>query len=125
VPQDLAEELALAEQIGVRPVSPSAPDFLRYANEERIKWVVTQEGQLQIIPETWHGIEIMHSVASGGRPVLAAGEANIAVQGSMRWGIKITPHSGHYLRGASKAVNDAVLAIGRQAFARFGITFPP
>jgi hypothetical protein len=48
----------------------------------------------------------MHSVASGGRPVLAAGEAEIAIHGATRFGIRITPHSGHSLNGASKAVNE-------------------
>jgi hypothetical protein len=125
VPEQLASELATAQRLGVRPVSPSHPDFLRYANGERLKWVVTQEGELLIVPHTWRGTEIMHSVASRGRPVSAAGEAEIAVHGSTRFGIRITPHSGHYLNGASKAMSDRVLETGRQAFARFGITFPP
>jgi hypothetical protein len=57
--------------------------------------------------------------------VLAAGEAEIAIHGSTRFGTEITSHSGHYLNGASKAVNEGVLEAGRRAFARFGITFPP
>jgi hypothetical protein len=125
VPEQLSSELATAQRLGVRPVSPSHPDFLRYANGERLKWIVTPEGELLIVPHTWRGTEIMHSAASGGRPVLAAGEAEIAVHGSTRLGIHITSHSGHYLNGASRAVSDRTLEIGRQAFARFGITFPP
>jgi hypothetical protein len=125
VPEQLPSELTAAQRLGVRPVNPSHPDFLRYANGERLKWVVTPEGELLIVPHTWRGTEIMHSVASGGRPVLAAGEAEIAIHGTTRFGIRITPHSGHYLNGASKAVNEKVLEIGRQAFTRFGITFPP
>jgi|GEM_PF-828060 len=124
VPEQLSSELATAQRLGVHPVSPSHPDFLRYANGERLKWIVTPEGELLIVPHTWRGTEIMHSVASGGRPVLAAGEAEIAVRGSTRFGIRITSHSGHYLNGASRAVNDRVLEMGKQAFARFGITFP-
>nr|WP_225412188.1 hypothetical protein [Stigmatella hybrida] len=125
VPERFASELARAKKLGVRPVNPSDPDFLRYVNEGTVKWAVTQEGELLIIPRTWRGMEIAHSVASGGRPVLAAGEAEIAIQGSTRFGTEITSHSGHYLNGASRAVNDRVVEIGRQAFARFGITFPP
>ncbi|MDC0709220.1 hypothetical protein POL68_12175 [Stigmatella sp. ncwal1] len=56
--------------------------------------------------------------------MLAAGEAEIAIHGSTRFGTEITSHSGHYLDGASRAMNDRVVEIGRQAFARFGITFP-
>lgn len=37
----LASELELAQRLGVRPVSVDAPEFLRYAHEERIKWVDT------------------------------------------------------------------------------------
>jgi hypothetical protein len=124
VPERLASELALARNLGLRPVMPSDPDFLSYVNEGTIKWVVTQEGTLLIIPRTWRGMEIAHSVASGGRPVLAAGEAEIAAHGATRIGTEITSHSGHYMNGASKAVSDKALDIGRQAFARFGITFP-
>lgn len=53
------------------------------------------------------------------------GEAEIAIHGATRFGLRITPHSGHYLNGVSRALSDKVLDIGRQAFARFGITFPP
>jgi hypothetical protein len=125
VPEQLSSELATARRLGVRAANPTHPDFPLYANGERLKWIVTPEGELLIVPHTWRGMEIMHTVASGGRPVLAAGEAEIAVHGSTRFGLRITPHSGHYLNGASGAVNDRVLEIGRQAFARFGITFPP
>lgn len=68
VPEQLSSELATAQRLGVRPVSPSHPDFLRYAKGERLKWIVTPEGELLIVPHTWRGTEIMHSVASGGRP---------------------------------------------------------
>ena len=84
-----------------------------------------QDGDLRIVPHTWRGVEIAHPVAGGGRPVLAAGEAEVAVQGSARFGIRISPRSGHYLHGASSAENKAVLELGRWAFARFGISFPP
>lgn len=125
IPERLASELALARQLGVRPVKPSEPEFLRYAHEGTLKWVVTQEGELLVIPRIWRGMEIAHSVASGGRPVLAAGEAEVAIQGATRFGTELTSHSGHYLNGASRVLNDRVLEIGRRAFARSGVTFPP
>ncbi|WP_434223583.1 SitA5 family polymorphic toxin [Myxococcus faecalis] len=125
MPEQLASELEMAEQLGVRPVRVDSPDFMRYASEERIKWVVTADNQLQVIPYRWQGVEISHAVASGGRPVLAAGEAELAVHGTTRFGIRIEPLSGHFLNGVSKAVSDSALEIGRRAFARHGITFPP
>lgn len=125
LPEQLASELEVAQRLGVRPVSVDSAEFARYASGERIKWVVTEDGRLSVIPHRWSEVEIAHTVASGGRPVLAAGEAEIAVQGSTRFGIRLTPHSGHYLYGASRVVSDMALEIGRQAFARFGITFPP
>lgn len=125
LPDQLASELELAQRLGVRPVGVDSADFSRYASGERLNWVITQDGDLRIVPHTWRGVEIAHPVASGGRPVLAAGEAEVAVQGSARFGIRITPRSGHYLHGASSAENKAVLELGRRAFARFGISFPP
>ncbi|WP_146210247.1 hypothetical protein [Vitiosangium sp. GDMCC 1.1324] len=125
LPDDLSWELDLARRLGVRPVGVDSPEFLDYANQGTIKWVVTQEGELKIIPHTWRALEISHAVASGGQPVLAAGEAQIAIHGSTRFGIAITPNSGHFLKGASRAVSANALEIGRQAFAKFGITFPP
>ncbi|MCP3104934.1 hypothetical protein LZ198_39320 [Myxococcus sp. K15C18031901] len=124
LPDRLAAELEIARKLGVRPATVDSPDFARYAKTERIKWVVTEEGQLQIVPHTWQSVEITHAVASGGRPVLAAGEAELSVHGSVRFGIRITPRSGHYLKGAPKSVSEAVLKIGRQAFSQFGIVFP-
>lgn len=125
LPEQLAAELETAQRLGVRPVSVDSPEFLRYASEERIKWVITEEGQLRIIPHRWQEVEISHAVASGGRPVLAAGEAELSIHGSTRFGIRITPRSGHYLNGASHSTSDRVLELGRRAFAQFGITFAP
>ncbi|MCE9668374.1 hypothetical protein LY474_11175 [Myxococcus stipitatus] len=124
LPERLERELEIARKLGVQPATVDSPDFARYAQTERIKWVVTEEGQLKIVPHTWQSVEITHAVASGGRPVLAAGEAELAVHGSTRFGIRITSHSDHYLKGASKGVSEMVVRIGRQAFSQFGIVFP-
>ncbi|MBU8895273.1 hypothetical protein KRR26_06630 [Corallococcus sp. M34] len=124
-PRLLATELETAQRLGIRPASSTDPAFLQYVNEGRIKWVVTEEGVLRIVPHSWRGIEISHAVASNGRSVLAAGEADIAVHGGSRVGIEISSQSGHYLNGASSAVSARALEIGRQAFANLGIIFPP
>lgn len=124
-PQLLPAELEIARKLGIRPVNVTDPEFLSYVNEGRIKWVVTQEGTLRIVPHTWRRTEISHAVASSGRPVLAAGEADIAIHGTTRLGIEITPRSGHFLYGASESVSLRALEIGRRAFSQAGIVFPP
>ncbi|WP_434347366.1 SitA5 family polymorphic toxin [Myxococcus virescens] len=123
-PHLLDNEQKIARLVGVRPVRVTDPDFLRYVNNGSIKWVVTAEEELLIVPHTWRTKEISHAVASGGRPVLAAGEAEIAAHGMLRTGVEITPHSGHYLFGAPSATSARALEIGRQAFSRAGILFP-
>ncbi|WP_226994154.1 hypothetical protein [Myxococcus hansupus] len=123
-PDALLLELEAARQLGVQPVRVTDAAFVRYANEGQLKWVVTAEGELLILPHTWRTKEISHAVASKGHPVLAAGQADIAVYGSTRAGLNITSHSGHYLHRASAAVSANALEIGKQAFARAGIIFP-
>jgi len=123
-PESLPTELETARRLGVQPVRVTDPRFPRYANEGELKWVVTAEGELLILPHTWRTKEISHAVASQGRPVLAAGQADVSVYGTTRTGLSITPHSGHYLHDASKAMSARALEIGRQAFARAGIIFP-
>ncbi|WP_238540097.1 hypothetical protein [Corallococcus macrosporus] len=123
-PQWLEREQKLARQVGVRPVRVTDPDFLRYVNNGSIKWVVTAEGDLLILPHTWRATEISHAVASGGRPVLAAGEADIAAHGTQRMGVAIKPYSGHYLFEAPAATSARALEIGRRAFSQAGIVFP-
>ncbi|QDF00184.1 hypothetical protein [Myxococcus xanthus] len=125
LPDLLPEELEVASSLGVRPVSVNSPQFARYARGERVKWVLTEEGQLRIVPHRWSEVEISHAVASGGKPVLAAGEAELAVHGTTYFGIRITPQSGHYLKGASETTSKWVVELGRKAFAQHGITFPP
>jgi filamentous hemagglutinin len=80
-------------------------------------------GQLMLAPHTVDGIEISHAVLSGGRAVIAAGEADIAAAGGVFFGTEITPHSGHYLNGASTADSDTSLELAKKAFEALGITF--
>ena len=118
-PEDMPEELAIAKSLGVKPMHVDDPGFSKVANEEdnSLKWVVTESGDLLFVPHAVGGIEISHSVLTDGRPVVAAGEAVIVVDGNERLCIEISKHSGHYLS------DDNSLYIGKQAFKEFGITF--
>ena len=124
LPQQLSQELQVAQRLKVRPIKPTDPGFDEIANSGRIKWAVSEEGELLTIPHTVAGEEISHAVITGGRPVIAAGEADIAVAGGVRFGTEITPRSGHFLYGADEATNASVLDIGRRFFKQFGVEFP-
>jgi hypothetical protein len=124
LPGDLGRELDRAASVGVVPIAATDPAFERIANQGTIKFVLTDSGQLIVAPHTVDGVEISHAVLSGGRPVIAAGEANIAGTSGAYFGIDIVPHSGHYLNGASQADSQQSLDLARQAFTNIGITFP-
>jgi hypothetical protein len=116
--EQLAEELALARKVGVRPLHVEDVEFGKVANEERkLNWVVTQWGDLLFAPQWVLGEEIPHTALTGGGPVVAAGEAEIVVMGEERLCVDITNGSGHYLP------DERSLSIGVQAFQTFGITF--
>jgi hypothetical protein len=117
LPAKLREELATARKLGVKPMNVDDPAFEEIVNEDKIKWAVTQSGELLIIPHTVSGMQIAHSVLAEGRPVLAAGEANIAVADNQCIGIGISNYSGHYLPNSSS------LEIGKKSFESYGITF--
>lgn len=70
------------------------------------------------------GVEISHAVLSGGKSVQAAGQADIAGTSGEFFGIGITPHSGHFLNGATLDESARVLQIARDAFKKVGIIFP-
>jgi hypothetical protein len=71
------------------------------------------------------GTEISHAVLTGGRPVIAAGEADVMGNAASGYfGGYINTNSGHFLYGASPAQNAAVEAVARQAFAKYGVYFP-
>jgi Domain of unknown function (DUF4150) len=123
-PETLDEEMAEAEELGVKPIRPEGKKFAQVANEGPIKWAITAENGLQVIPKVVEGVEISHAVISGGAPVLAAGEASVAVSGSTVIGLEITGWSGHFMFGATAAETAAVVALGRTAFEAFKIIFP-
>lgn len=122
-PESLEEELATAEELGVKPVDPTPEELAKIANDGPVKWAVTEAG-LKVIPAVVDGVEISHAVISAGAPVLAAGEASIAVSGSMVIGLEITGWSGHFLFGATAAQTATAVALGRAAFEAFRIVFP-
>ena len=122
-PETLEEEIATAEELGVKPIRPEGKPFERIANAGDIKWAVTAENGLQVVPKIVEGVEISHAVISGGAPVLAAGEASVAVGGGSSIGLAITGWSGHFMFGATAAETAAVVAAGKAAFEAFGILF--
>jgi len=123
LPDNLQSELESAASVGVHPIAASDPMLEQLVNQGTIKFVLLELGQLVVAPHTVDGIEISHAVLSGGQPVIAAGEADIAAAGGVFFGTEITPHSGHYLNGASVADSDRSLELAKRAFEELGITF--
>jgi hypothetical protein len=117
LPGRLAGELATAARVGAAPIPAGTPAFNAALNEGTIKWVVTESGELLVSPHTVGGVEISHAVLSGGNPVLAAGQAEIAVAGGRFVGMGISPHSGHFMPSQGS------VQIGIDVFAKFGIHF--
>jgi RHS repeat-associated protein len=116
---DLPAELELAERLGVEPVRGGTQAFDKLiAEQETIKFVVTESGELLVGPHTVAGEQISHAVLSGGADVIAAGQAQIAKGAGQYFGISITRHSGHFKPSA------ATLDLAKKAFATLGITFP-
>lgn len=112
----------MAERLGVVVSTPGTPAFDQAINEGegRVKWAVLQDGSLAVMPKSVNGVEIPHSVLSGGAPVLAAGEANIAGDSSVGYfGLDVNRHSGHFLPSA------ASLQTGVDKFAEKGVQFAP
>lgn len=119
-PHALPRELEDARNVGFQRITPqntTDATFQRTVNDGTIKWVVDQDGVLHISPKTVHGQEISHAALAGGRPVLAAGEANISARGGAVIGLELSNYSGHYRPTA------ASIDIGTQAFGRLGIVF--
>jgi hypothetical protein len=121
VPGDLQQELERADEAGIRSSPPEGPAFDKAINDgEGLKWAVNADGDLLVGPKfsQEHLGEIPHTALTRGAPVRAAGEAQIAGRDGDYVGLEITPHSGHYMP------SEESLDIGREAFARYGITFP-
>ncbi|WMX49147.1 hypothetical protein RGF97_16825 [Streptomyces roseicoloratus] len=114
---ELAGELADAERLGVRPLKVGGEGFDEAINAGTVKWAVTLDGELVIIPKHVGSVELKHPVLTNGDPVLAAGEAEIAGGQGSYFGMEINRKSGHYKPSPES------LEIGKDAFERAGITF--
>jgi hypothetical protein len=124
LPENLDEELATANSLGVQPMSVDDPGFDDLINQGTIKYVVTESGDLVVGPYSVDGTEISHAVLSGGDPVLAAGEAEIAgSSGDGYFGISLNVQSGHFLNGATQAQSAAATQVAKGAFAGYGIYY--
>ncbi|MGK5500757.1 hypothetical protein [Streptomyces sp. URMC 125] len=117
MPENLAQELADAERVGVKPLKVGDEGFDAAVNSGTVKWAVDEQGNLFVIPKYAEGIELKHPVLTGGRPVLTAGEAEIAGSRGSYFGMEINNQSGHYKPSMES------LEIGRKAFERAGIHF--
>ncbi|MBH5132180.1 RHS domain-containing protein [Streptomyces sp. HB-N217] len=118
MPDQLAQELADAERLGVRPLRVGDGGFDEAVNSGTVKWAVDEQGELVIIPKHVNGVELKHPVLTGGRPVQSAGEAEIAGEGGVYIGLDLNNNSGHYRPSIES------LQIGKDAFERAGIAFP-
>jgi hypothetical protein len=117
LPESLPEELAEARRVGVEPIRFGDEGFDAIANSGTIKWAINEAGELLIIPKYVGDVELKHSVLTNGEPVIAAGEAEIAVDSGTRVGISINRNSGHFQTSAES------LELGLDAFNEHGIEF--
>ncbi len=118
-PERLDDELQIAHDMGIEAADIGDARFDEYINAGTVKWVVTKEGIVRVIPHTFEGVELNHTVAAKGKPVLAAGEVEIAGSEGIYFGLSINNHSGHYLPDA------ASLEIALSKFAEANIVFAP
>ncbi len=121
-PNRLAIELAEAKRYGVRPKQLNSKadldeTFIELVNSELIKWVVTESEQLIIIARWYDTVEIAHTVMTEGKPVLAAGQAEINCAEGIIYATVINNHSGHYT-----PIGES-LEVGVAFFERLGIKF--
>jgi len=119
LPERLPNELQTADALGVKPLKVGDPGFQEVIQNGPVKWAVSADGQLYVIPKWVNDTEIAHTVITGGDPVLAAGEATIINTGNGYRIISFSRWSGHYWP------NEASEVIGRNAFIDAGVQVPP
>ncbi|MEM8528257.1 MAG: DUF4157 domain-containing protein [Bacteroidota bacterium] len=113
-------ELAKAKELGVKPIEPGTPEFDAAINNGQVKWAVTQDGDLLVIPKDIDGIELHHSVISEGNPVLSAGEAQIAGNATDGYYmLELDNHSGHF-----KPSGQSAELFGKPGFEEFNFNNP-
>ncbi|WP_445115536.1 polymorphic toxin-type HINT domain-containing protein [Acinetobacter sp. WZC-1] len=118
LPERLADEMADASRLGVKPMNISDNGFAGIvANDGHLKYAVTEDGNLLFIPKNVDGVEIKHAVITGGKPVLTAGEVQIASDGKGGFiAFDLDQNSGHFLNAATKLENQVVKAVAEAAF---------
>lgn len=121
MPRRLVSELADARSVGATPTRATSLAEVEAAaaasDTGTLKYVVTESGELVVGPKFRGGVEIKHAVLSGGAPVQAAGEVDIAFGGGRAVGISINSVSGHY-QPALGAEN-----IAQRLFEDLGVVF--
>jgi hypothetical protein len=83
------------------------------AERGTLKWVLVDAGLV------FGDERLFHPVLSRGKPVLAAGQVDLAVVDKSFYVIHLTNHSGHY------KPPPATLALAEQAFRKAGFAVPP
>lgn len=115
LPDRLKAELRLADRLGIKPLKVTETRFDDTINEGTIKWAVTTENELLVIPKFVGSEEISHTVLTRGQPVLAAGEAEIVGSDGEYYFLEINNYSGHF-----QPTSDS-LQIAIEAFRQQGI----
>jgi hypothetical protein len=118
MPDRLAEELRLAASLGVNRVKVGELGFDRAIEAGTVKWAITVEGELWLMPKWGDGVELAHTVLTRGAPVLAAGEADIAGSSGEYFLLWMDNRSGHY------RPDQASLDLAGHIFAANGIRRP-
>src|SRR5690242_7830693 len=114
-PQFLQSELAIARALHVKPLRVGEKGFDEVIDSDKVKWAIDANGVLKVIPKRVGSKEIKHSVITGGKPVLAAGEAYIAGSNGTYYLLDIDNNSGHFLPSSES------LQLGINAFAAAGV----
>lgn len=115
-PESFKDEILDAERMGIEPMRLG--DYLLNPGDEQIiKWVVNEHGELIVANKTGYLGDISHAVLSNNKPVYAAGEATLILHPDYRAGVSLSNHTGHY------KVHADTLNIAQAAFQRYGLDF--
>lgn len=111
LPSQLAQELQIAEDLGVTPMTVNDDGFDELVNSGTIIWAIDTNRQLFFAPNT-----VNHTVLTNGEAVISAGEVDIAPDGNGGYILlTINNQSVHYQPG------EASLEVAREIFSQNGI----
>ena len=120
LPGWLAEEIRRMKELGIVPMLPSDPGFASMADAAgTIKYVLLGDGSLLTAPHTHQTVEISHAAIANGKPVLAAGQVEVA---GGQLAVDLRPRSGHYHQGNTMAQNQLSHDRAVEAFESHGVT---